>query len=373
MSGSEPLDFLSLVGLADNFRLGDTIQALVPWTLSERLTEGVFFGPKEPAPVFGLLRPVIVRLLEDDNERNASLGRPPSWYIIRDRDAVVAVSFEEHLDTPAKRSAVMKELCERWRDKGRFADVIGPKKWRAEMYPVYRDPFGARIEMVVGGKEEDQQARGCPNYAFSMERSACALFGVVTYGVHMTVYEEDGDGNRVKVWVPRRARTKQTWPGYLDNTIAGGIPCGMTPFESLVKEAMEEGNIEESIVRQHARAAGSISYFFRTEADWLQPEIQFVYDLRIPRGLSTEAASAFVPKPLDGEVESFELLDLAEAVSRMRAAEFKPNTALVLIDFMIRNGFITPDNEPDFVSILTRLHGRFEYERWGQGPYWAKS
>lgn len=49
----------------------------------------------------------------------------------------------------------------------------------------------------------------------------------------------------------------------MDNTIAGGIPCGLTPFESLVKEAMEEGNIEESIVRQHARATGSISYFFQ--------------------------------------------------------------------------------------------------------------
>jgi hypothetical protein len=34
-------------------------------------------------------------------------------------------------------------------------------------------------------------------------------------------------------------------------------------FESLVKEAKEEGNLEESVVRKHAKSVGSISYFFR--------------------------------------------------------------------------------------------------------------
>src|SRR5258708_25927716 len=53
-----------------------------------------------------------------------------------------------------------------------------------------------------------------------MERSACALFGIVTYGVHMTVYEQKGDADAgvggtdgkvpMRVWVPRRAATKPT-------------------------------------------------------------------------------------------------------------------------------------------------------------------
>ena len=38
---------------------------------------------------------------------------------------------------------------------------------------------------------------------------------------------------------------------------------------------------------------------------------------------------------------------------------------LVIIDFMIRRGIITPDNEPDYQEIVTRLHGRFDYDRWG--------
>jgi len=76
-----------------------------------------------------------------------------------------------------------------------------------------------------------------------------------------------------------------------------------------------------------------------------------------------------------------QLLELNEVTSRLLKAEFKPNTALgtslprfinrfaaycgaVLIDLFIRLGHLTPDNEPDYVEIVTRLHGRFDFERW---------
>lgn len=49
----------------------------------------------------------------------------------------------------------------------------------------------------------------------------------------------------------------------LDNTVAGGIPAGYGPFESIVKESMEEASLEEAVVREHARCAGCISYYFR--------------------------------------------------------------------------------------------------------------
>jgi hypothetical protein len=110
----------------------------------------------------------------------------------------------------------MRELCTRWRDTGLWSDVIGPKKWRGELYPIYHDPFGPHLlvqdgtqELEAGVPDEDSAGEACPNYAFSVERSACALFGFVTYGVHMSVFEEDEHGH-VKMWVPRRARTKQT-------------------------------------------------------------------------------------------------------------------------------------------------------------------
>jgi len=53
-----------------------------------------------------------------------------------------------------------------------------------------------------------------------MERSATPLFGVVTYGVHMTAYVPGPDGVRPELlWIPRRSDSKTTYPGMLDNTV----------------------------------------------------------------------------------------------------------------------------------------------------------
>jgi hypothetical protein len=38
--------------------------------------------------------------------------------------------------------------------------------------------------------------------------------------------------------------------------------------------------------------------------------------------------------------------------------------SLVLIVFLIRLGLITPDSEPDYPEIMTRMHGRFDFDRW---------
>ena len=48
----------------------------------------------------------------------------------------------------------------------------------------------------------------------------------------------------------------------------------MGNFEALVKESMEEASLDEDIVRKHALAVGVVSYFFRTNTGWLQPEVQ---------------------------------------------------------------------------------------------------
>lgn len=49
---------------------------------------------------------------------------------------------------------------------------------------------------------------------------------------------------------------------------------------------------------------------------------------------------------------------------RVRCTINCSQTPSVLIDLFIRLGYITPDNEPDFMKILTRLHGTFDFERW---------
>ena len=60
-----------------------------------------------------------------------------------------------------------------------------------------------------------------------------------------------------------------SFPSYLDNTVAGSIPSGMSIFES-GQECMEElrgsqhRTCYQLIIRKYAHAAGSISYFFRS-------------------------------------------------------------------------------------------------------------
>jgi 8-oxo-dGTP pyrophosphatase MutT (NUDIX family) len=86
----------------------------------------------------------------------------------------------------------------------------------------------------------------------------------------------------------------------LDNSVAGGVAGGTSVLDALVKEADEEAGLDPELVRKRARAVGSLSYFHQTEAGWLQPEVQFVYDLRLEPG-------EVRPAPMDGEVESFEV------------------------------------------------------------------
>ena len=238
-----PQSYLNLIEACDNFHPARSPEKLITWRLT----------PEPSSPAIGLLRPPIVKQLLQENEEVSEGKRP--WHLSLDGDKQM-VSFASWVDTPAKRTAAMKEMLERWRDTGLWPGVIGPKKWRGEMYPVYRFPFGKNDAPV------DEAADDSLNYAFRMERAACALFGVVTYGVHMNIYVDDPQ-HGCRVWVPKRAKTKQTWPGYFDNSVAGGIPAGLGPFESLVKESMEEASIAEEVVRKHATAVGGISYFFR--------------------------------------------------------------------------------------------------------------
>lgn len=51
-----------------------------------------------------------------------------------------------------------------------------------------------------------------------------------------------------------------------------------------------------------------------------------------------------MPQNADGEVENFELLTAEECVQRALTPEFKTTSAPVLLDFLIRRGYINPEN-----------------------------
>jgi hypothetical protein len=116
----------------------------------------------------------------------------------------------------------------------------------------------------------------------------------------------------------------------LDNTVAGGIVTGDSPFETIVRECAEEASFPPSLVVSTVRAAGIVTCTHRTSGGWLQPEFEYVYDMRLPTDGSVH------PAPSDNEVESFKLLDLQDVVAKMLEGEFKPNCAHILLDWLIR-------------------------------------
>jgi hypothetical protein len=84
-----------------------------------------------------------------------------------------------------------------------------------QLYAIYRDPFGPPLDvgesLAADLGMHNAAATACPNFAFAMERSACALFGVVTYGAHMNAFEPDARGAPARIWIPRRAANKSTY------------------------------------------------------------------------------------------------------------------------------------------------------------------
>jgi isopentenyldiphosphate isomerase len=242
--------------------------------------------------------------------------------------------------TEEERSASVAATCQYWRDNDTFTILRG---WRDELYPVY----GPANELL-----------------YNVERSASALFGVVTYGVHMTCYTRvEGASFGIKMWVPRRSKNKQTYASMLDNSVAGGMATGEVPLECVIREANEEASLPEELVREKAEAKGIITYTYVREeraggeTGLIQPEVQYVFDLELPEGT--------VCKPNDKEVEEFYLWSIEEVKEALKRGEFKPNCVLLVLDFFIRWGILTTENEKDYEEIKRRLHRDLEFP----GPY----
>ena len=167
-----------------------------------------------------------------------------------------------------------------------------------------------------------------------VDRGALPLLGIAALGVHLNGLVERADGPHL--WVGRRAANKQLDPGKLDHLVAGGVPAGLTPEQTLAKEAAEEAGLPSALVRR-ARPVAVIAYAMERR-EGLRRDRLHCYDLELPED--------FAPSPVDGEVSGFELWPLARALDAVRDGDaFKFNVNLVLIDLFLRRGLIDPQGE----------------------------
>lgn len=228
------------------------------------------------------------------------------------------IALHADLSTPQARSeAVMAALSDL------VAEGLAPPP-RGELYAV-------------------AEAWGAPTL-FHLDRAHVPLLGVRAHGVHLNGIVRRDDG--LHLWVARRASDRIVEPGKLDNMVAGGQPAGLTLAENLARECDEEASLPRDLAAQ-ARPVGLVSYCMETEAG-LKPDTLFLYDLELPED--------FTPRNRDGEIDAFMLWPTEKVLETVRNTDFfKFNVNLVVLDFAIRHGLVSPDDEPDYATLVMGL------------------
>lgn len=190
-----------------------------------------------------------------------------------------------------------------------------------------------------------------------VQRYAGPLFGFTSRGALMLAYTYVAGA--MKIWIPRRADSLFMAGGKLDVTVAGGIKETSSPWQTIIEEAEEEASFPPDLIKERARPVGCTSHvqlsgkFSGGEKGLVMPDFAFCYDMELPADV--------VPRPLDGEVKEFNLMNVEDVKAAILRDEFKPEPALVLVDFLIRHGFVTAENEPDYPEIVARLHRRLPF------------
>lgn len=241
-----------------------------------------------------------------------------------------------HLSCPATAeacTAAFQAVVDAAIDGGHFPDVLDGR--HSELFP------------VLGAQYADGRVR--------VERFAADLFGFVARGAHLTVYTADPASGELRIWVPRRSASSFTFPNCLDTTVAGGVPAHQTPWENVLQEADEEASLPAELLERDARSAGALSYVALTPPGRVAPDVVFVYDLRV--------GAAVVPTPKDGEVGEFYLMGVEEVKAALGRGEFKTNSAVVMVDFLVRHGLLGAGEvgEGALVELAQRMHRRLPF------------
>ncbi|KPJ11315.1 Uncharacterized protein YJR142W [Papilio machaon] len=302
----------------------------------------------------GLIRPDVMK----------HLHRFPEVFIINGKFVELNPAFRGYKERTSKVADVLLTLRKE-------NEICALKGWRDECFEVSTPFYHESL--------------------LEMDRSAICLFGIRNYGVSVNGYLTHPTKG-LCIWLQQRSFTKQTWPGKWDCFVSGGLAVGYGILETAIKEAAEEASVVgdlvkklvpsgcefssdgligngglavgygilETAIKEAAEEAsvvgdlvkklvpsGCVSFFFESERG-LFPNTEYVYDLELPYD--------FVPQNADGEVESFELLTAEECIQRALSPQFKTTSAPVLLDFLIRKGYINPENEPHYRHIVELLH-----------------
>jgi 8-oxo-dGTP pyrophosphatase MutT (NUDIX family) len=220
---------------------------------------------------------------------------------------------------PAEREAVFTDINARLHEQGLI------QAWRDEPFPLLSPTSGAVLAVF--------------------ERAAARFWGTLTLGAHGNGWVAGADGQPAQLWIARRAATKATDPGKLDNLVGGGVPFGQTPRETLVREGFEEAGLNPA---QMARATpGRVIELHRDVPEGRQFERLYGFDLQLHPDET--------PRNQDGEVAELHLWPLCDVCTWAATDEMTVDAALVTLDFLLRRqAYMPPGDAP---SLARRLAG----------------
>ena len=176
-----------------------------------------------------------------------------------------------------------------------------------------------------------------------IDRFSASYFGLRAFGQHLNGVVETKNG--LEMWIARRAKERVLFPNKLDNMVAGGLPYGKTAQQNLIKECAEEAGMSDSLTHQ-AKAVSVITYNAETKKGF-RPDVIYCYDILLDED--------FIPVRTDDEVECFYRWPIEKIIDIVKNTDdFKLNCNLVIIDFLIRWGYIEPQTA-NYVEISTRL------------------
>ncbi|MEA3641469.1 MAG: DUF4743 domain-containing protein [Lamprobacter sp.] len=215
------------------------------------------------------------------------------------------------------RTEAMQQVCDELIARGLISYRHG------EQYP------------VTAGRRQDAR--------FLIDRACAPYFGIRAFGQHINGFVRRPDG--LWMWIARRSADRRVYPNRLDNMVAGGLPWGIALNDNLRKECAEEAGMPAQLA-DRAVPVGAITYC-RASKRGLKPDVMYCYDLELP--------ADFKPDCQDGEVAGFELMPIEQVAEIVRDTNaFKLNCNLVIIDFLVRHGVLTPEH-PDYLEIVQRL------------------
>lgn len=158
-----------------------------------------------------------------------------------------------------------------------------------------------------------------------IERAVARFLGLLTFASHMNGIVE---GQRA-LWISRRSPAKAVDPDMWDNLVAGGMPAGSDPLETVVRECDEESGIPPALARR-VEAHGVIDVL-REIPEGVQWERVYVYDLLLPPD--------FVPHNRDGEVAEHRLIGPEALLAIMADLAMTVDATLVTLDTLRRRGW----------------------------------